>query len=518
MRGWWLLLCLPFILTACTPQITVRDLSATAVVRGCWPGSTLPPPPVTVMPIGNPTPTPPEFTPLVGLPTLTPLPTTTPYVQCPPALGETLTPWPTPLPPKPPFPTQAAFKRPSTSILDTIMQLPDAILRLDTATHPLTGEPVVAAIASPLITDGTPHVYVRVRHDQTWGDVQNVDIGEAVLYKHRFLSVAVTVDGSGAVTVVWGATRAPTIGLWSSTSRDQGETWSTPTLIALNVYGVIDITSSLDGRVFVVALIRDPLRPVLIERSSAGEWATAKAIPFPSAWYGSSGGIALVDADTLDARIVVVLTGGQEARGSVYLASRVLNGDGWQVQERRVAVGSGEGLLGRVQIATASTDTAGAAIVAATFAFFDAPYLYTVASVDSGRTWTDIAQITTAATNSAPYGTLAVDAAARRLVLVWTCCEDAQWGGKAATHYAAWSRPEHLMWQPNDPPVPIISGAVSAADTRFAQAPNATFAWITWVEQGNSVVARAVDLNRMIPESQYPQPTPFTRPTAQVQP
>lgn len=521
MTGWrWVVLCLVF-LTGCTPQVTVADLAATAVVRGCWPGATLPPPPVTVTPLGNPTPTPAAFTPLPDAPTLTPLPTTTPYVQCPAVPGETVKPWPTPLPPAAPFPTQVALNRPATSMLDTVMQLPDAILQLDAAAHPLTGEPVVAAIASPLLTEGTPHVYVRVRHNQSWGEVQSIDIGESSLYKHRFLSVAVTVDGNGAITVVWGATQQPTIGLWASTSRDAGISWSSPTLVLPNVYGVLDMASTLDGRISVLALVRDPLRPVLLQRDLDGQWSVPEPIPVPSVWYGSSGAIELLDSDTPDARVVVLVTAAKEVPGTVYLASRRADmASSWQVSQRSVVVESGESLLGRVRAVSASSGAVngvGRGTVAMSFAFFDAPSLYTVASTDSGVTWGEIVQVRTEAVQSAPYGAVAYDALAQRLVVVWTCCEDAQWGGKSATHYAAWADPAEQSWRPDAPYVPVISGAVSAANTVFAQAPNTSFAWLIWKEQGGSVVARAVDLNRIIPNDQYPLPT-IVPTAAEVQP
>ena len=491
MISWrWIVVC-SVLVSGCTPHATVADLAATAVVRGCWPGNTVPPAQIT-----------------------------TPYAQCPPAPGETAKPWPTPLPPAAPFPTMVAFNRPSTSMLDSVMQLPDAILHLDAAAHPLTGEPVVAAIASPLMTDGSPHVYVRVRHNQFWGDVQSIDLGESSLYKHRFLSVAVTVDGSGVITVAWGASRQPTIGLWASTSRDSGITWSPPTLVLSNVYGVLDMTSTLDGRILLLALARDPLEPVLLQRDLENQWSAPEVVPVPSAWYGSSGAIALVDADTSNPRVVVAITAGKDAPATVFLANRHADSPSqWQIGQRSVVV-SGEGLLGRVRIVVASSGTAGGdgqGVVAISFAFFDAPSLYTLASTDSGVTWGNIGQIHTEASDSAPYGAVAYDALAHRLVVVWTCCEDAQWGGKPATHYAAWANPADQEWYPHARDVPVISGAVSAADTVFAQAPNSSFAWLIWKEQGGGVVARAVDLNHIIPDNQYPLPT--TMPTAtQVQP
>jgi hypothetical protein len=60
----------------------------------------------------------------------------------------------------------------------------------------------------------------------------------------------------------------------------------------------------------------------------------------------------------------------------------------------------------------------------------------------------------------------------------------------------------------------VITGAAAAADTALAQAPNSRLAWLAWVEHGDSVAVRALDLNRLIDAAEYPLPTV----SAEVQP
>ncbi len=502
-------------LSGCAAPQTYADTIATAQVAGCWPGNELPPPPVTVTPYGAPTPTAPNTTPADYLPTMTPLPTTTPYVRCTPAPGETQKPWPTPLPPRPEFPTLPAMNQPRSSEMQTIMQLPDAILSVDMAVNPVTGDPVVAAIAAPLTSAGLPHAFVRAYNGRTktWGTVQNVDVKPAEIAHHRFRTVAITVSGDGAITVVWGATAYPAMGLWASISRDNGETWGEPQHLTDNAFGVLDVASTLDGQIAVLALRREPTTPIVITRNSDGVWSQPDPIPVSSTWYGSSGSIVVTGTGDV-VRVVALTTGFKEAPGYVFLAARSLNGtDAWRVGTRQVDTPQSEGLVGNVRglAATISTPEGGSqSRVAFTFALRSAPDAYAVVSNDGGTSWSDITKITRASdptSDVAPFSALAFDPAAQRLVALWTCCEDARWGSKPSTHYGAWSVPGSDDWQPHEQ-VPVITGAVAAADTVVAQASNTRFAWLAWVENGNTVAARAIDLNHIIATDQYSTATP----------
>jgi hypothetical protein len=303
------------------------------------------------------------------------------------------------------------------------------------------------------------------------------------------------------------------MGLWASISRDNGATWSEPQHLTDNAFGVLDVAAKLDGQIVVLALRREPTTPIVITRNNQGTWGRPDSIPVPSAWYGSSGSI-VITGDGASARIVSLTTGFKDAPGYVFIASRALSGAGeWHIGTRQVKKAQGEGLVARVRGLTATSTTSDGSsqtIVAFTFAIRSAPDVYAIVSRDGGASWTDITSVATAhepTSNVPPFSALAFDPAARRLVALWTCCEDAQWGSASSTHYGAWSVPGSAEWQPHEH-VPIITGAAAAADTVLAQAPNARSAWLAWVENGNMVAARAIDLNRIIATDQYPTPTP----------
>ncbi|MFN8567040.1 MAG: hypothetical protein U0Z44_05840 [Kouleothrix sp.] len=209
-------------------------------------GNALPPAPATITPAGQPT----------------------AYPRCTPAPGETQLPWPTRLPARAQFPTMLPVNQPGSTVMQTIMQLPDAILSVDVAVHPLSGDPAVAAIAAPLTSTGGPHAFVRSYdgRTRTWGALQNLDIGAAAIGQHRFRSIALAVSGDGTITAVWGATAHPVYGLWASISRDGGASWAAPEHLADNVFGVLDVAATLDGQVAVLALQREPVAPIVITR------------------------------------------------------------------------------------------------------------------------------------------------------------------------------------------------------------------------------------------------------------
>lgn len=485
--------CLVALLAGCAPPLTYADTVATAQAGGCWPGNALPPAPATITPAGQPA----------------------AYPRCTPAPGETQLPWPTRLPARAQFPTMLPVNQPGSTVMQTIMQLPDAILSVDVAVHPLSGDPAVAAIAAPLTSTGGPHAFVRSYdgRTRTWGALQNLDIGAAAIGQHRFRSIALAVSGDGTITAVWGATAHPVYGLWASISRDGGASWAAPEHLADNVFGVLDVAATLDGQVAVLALQREPVAPIVITRAGDGTWSTPDRIPVQSAWYGSSGSLVLV-GEGAAARLVALTTGFGPAPGVVFLAARALHANTWHVVSRRVDAAAGERLAGNVRGLSAGSGTS--ALVAFSFAILGAPGAYALVSNDAGASWGEIERMTPAehaAHGAAPFSALAYDPAARRLAALWTCCEDARWESAESTHYGAWSVPGSAAWQPSTP-VPVITGAAAAADTALAQAPNSRLAWLAWVEHGDSVAVRALDLNRLIDAAEYPLPTV----SAEVQP
>jgi hypothetical protein len=494
------------LLAGCAAPRTYAGTLATAAASGCWPGDEPTPLPLTVTPFGGATATPFGARPAAGTHIPTPLPTTTPYPRCTPGPNETARPWPTPLPTRPPFPTRAAVNQPGSTAMQTIMRLPDAVLSVDIAAHPLTGDPVVAAIAAPLTQDGSPHAFVRAYDGRTgiWGATQNVDVGASAIGRHRFRSVAVAASGDGAITVVWGAS-LPDMGLWASTSRDRGASWDEPQYLAGDTFGVLDVAATLDGRVAVLALGRDPLAPFLVTREAGGSWGAADPIPVGPAWYASAGSVVIA-GEGAEAHVVALVSAGKEAPGTVFVASRPLGGGAWSVGSRRLAGAPGDGLVRSVRgVAALVSEPNGESrwIVAFSLTMLSAPDVYALVSNDGGASWADVSRVTAAGEGT--FGALAYDAAARRLVALWTCCEDARWGGAASTHYGAWSVPSSGSWEPRER-VPLVTGAKAAGDTAAAQATNSRFAWLAWVEDGNSVAARALDLDRVVAGDQYALP------------
>ena len=118
-------------------QLPYRDLRATAVVTGCWPGNDPTPNPVTVTPRAP--------TSMVGG-AQTPLPTTTPLPRCTPMPGApTLAPYPTAVPTPVPYPTQRPIIVNGGNALVTALELP-FIHHVDVAAHPSEGWAAVASV------------------------------------------------------------------------------------------------------------------------------------------------------------------------------------------------------------------------------------------------------------------------------------------------------------------------------------------------------------------------------------
>ena len=112
----------------------------------------------------------------------------------------------------------------------------------------------------------------------------------------------------------------------------------------------------------------------------------------------------------------------------------------------------------------------------------------------------------------------AYDPAANRLLAIWTCCGDANFAPDESTHYASWSVPGSGVWSPGqvpgrtEPLIPVVLGSRSAWNSVAAHSINARSVWVGWVEQGNQINVRTLNLNQIIPAGAYPTPTP--RPSA----
>jgi hypothetical protein len=151
----------------------------------------------------------------------------------------------------------------------------------------------------------------------------------------------------------------------------------------------------------------------------------------------------------------------------------------------------------------------------------NAPAFYSVSSPDSGQTWGPVQPVAYGAGHDKlGRGGVVYDSQARRLTSVWICCDDTTWGSAEGTHYASWSSPGD-PWTPpyadagnDDDRIPLISGARGAGLTTLAQPLNSQYAWMAWVEDGQTVKTRSLLLASMLPFGAYPTATPRPTPTA----
>jgi hypothetical protein len=150
---------------------------------------------------------------------------------------------------------------------------------------------------------------------------------------------------------------------------------------------------------------------------------------------------------------------------------------------------------------------------------------YALTSLDSGQSWGLVEPIVYDGRDpnhggaSVIWVAPAYDPAANRLLAIWTCCGNADFVPEESTHYASWSVPGSGVWSPGQVPsrsaplIPVILGSRSAWNSVAAHSANARSVWVGWVEQGNQINVRTLNLNQIIPVGAYPTPTPRPSPT-----
>lgn len=512
--------------TALTPSAVVQ----TAVAQGCWSADSDPTPyPVTVTIPGDVRGQTPTSVAAFGASTVTPAPsatrrpTTTPLPRCTPQPGQTQVAWPTPLPTEPPYPTRpVSAAQPQAGSFD-VLRLPDPVLALDVAVHPQGSWAAVAAISIPVVNQGSPRVSVRVYHPvaHRWVLAHTVD-QDGAHPGRLFRSVSLSIAPDGTIVVIWGVTDYPHLTLFSAHSSDYGATWSAPESIGDSFLTVLDVATTVTNDVYALAMQRDgeQVRPLLLHRTPAGAWSQ-ELLPVAATWYASSGALTVVGSGD-SAQLVALLTTSADHPGAAWTLTRPLSARTWTTQLHTTP--DAGGLLAGVQVVVypfPADATLGQGITfSATLR--DQGAMYTLTSRDGGATWQPWSPIARAS-GRITAGGIAFDPAAQRLVAIWNCCDDASWGNAHATHYAAWADPTGGDWTPPrsttmDDRAPLISGARAANLTQLAHAPNARIAWLVWVEDGQTVRARADNLDRIIPADQYPTPTPRPSPHTAVQP
>lgn len=503
------------------------EAAATALALGCWPDTGFGTPlPVTVTATAGPTLTPTLISAVPGA-TSTPRATTTALPRCTPQPDQTLVPWPTPLPTEPPYPTPANRPHEWSSSEVEILHRANPVLFLDLAVHPHHGWPVVAVVDVPLLTREPPRVFVRAYNypNRSWGPTQSVD-SDGSHPGRNFRSVAVAVAPDNAIHVLWGASEYPHLQLFAAQSRDYGSTWSPPEQIGDRAYfNVLDAVVGLDNTLYALATMRqagavtEPDSPVLLRRSPDGVWAMPEPIPTPF-WYASDGALQIVaDGSPAAALVALISAGAESPAGTVYLARRPLSGGSWSVGSRAPSIANPGELATDVRAISYPLDTGETGV---TFSFGmrqNAPAFYSVSSPDGGRSWGPVQPIAYGANGDRlGRGAVAYDSQARRLTAVWICCADTTWGSAEGTHYASWSRPGDA-WTPaydtaanTHDRIPLVSGARGAGLSTLAQPLNSQYAWLAWIDDGQTVKARSLLLAGILPFDTYPGATP--RPTA----
>lgn len=515
------------VLSGCATAPSYAQVQATAVAGGCWPGNYVTPPPVTVTPWGGPfaTHTPgPTAVPTAG-PSPTVLPTTTPYPRCAAGPGEpTLIPWPTPVPNPPPYPTMEPRPWQAGSDMQETLKLPGFVLNLDIATHPTENWPVVGtAVWSG--NDDPDRIFVNVYHPRThtWSPARQVDIGDSQVGRYT-RTVAVGVTGDGAVHAVWGMSdpdfrdNNPPAGVWASTSTDYGTNWSAPQRIADDCRRANDIATTVDGFLVVMLICHDGPRatqPAMVLRRPDGIWLAPERLPIPT-WYFSEGSVVIVGAGA-DARAVGLLFAGGSAPTGFLIERRLAGDEPWSI--RRLAIDA-PGLtpgLRMWHVRGLAYTRPESAIQAITFTWTDADArnaVYALTSHDGGRSWGPVEVVVSREVNGSEiaFAAPAYDPAADRLAVAWTCCGADPGAEQNSTHFARWSEPGSGRWRSpaprqDDLMVPLILGARAAHATVSAQAANSRSVWLAWVEQQQTVEVRSLELNQVIPVSEYPPAT-----------
>jgi hypothetical protein len=247
-------------------------------------------------------------------------------------------------------------------------------------------------------------------------------------------------------------------------------------------------------------------------------WLSPQMVTAPG-WAGS---IVLAGSgpDTRAVALTSALLAPQSRQLSM-LTKRLVDESPWSVQERAFDLprdealedptgGAGWHFRGLVFPHVLPDGSVQAGVIF-TWATYTRAGLYALISLDSGQTWGDVEAIVYRPGDPDRVGHYdfvvpAYDPVADRLAAFWTCCGAAQWMPAGNTHYASWSVPGSSIW--HSLPDPLIVGSIQAHDTAAAQALNSRMTWLAWIESGNQVVVRSLDLNAVIPVEHYPTPTP----------
>jgi hypothetical protein len=449
----------------------------------------------------------------------------------PPPVGSPV--WPTPIPAPPVYPTMEPKRWLGGSDPHATFQLPGVTFDVRVAVHPTEGWPAVAVMQR--FNEGSEPIqaFVRVLNPQSgqWSAAQQVDIGESSNGMDRFGAALIGITGDSVVHAVWGGSDGePTSpdagGVWTSMSSDYGTTWSAPQRILTHCWNPLDMATTPSGQIVVLAscwtLARGDAQPhtEFAIRDRAGSWLPPQQLAIDS-WFGA----VAVAGDGPDLRITALtMPFVHHDPTTGHLIGKYLADPGpWQVRDvLLIPAGVADPGFLRWQAHHLSFTRLlvnGQVSTGLIFTWSDAEraHSYSLTSLDGGLSFGPVAPIVlddtaagTGAQAPAVFAAPAYDPVADRLVAIWTCCMEAQYERVPVTHYASWSVPGSALWTPplGMSRVPTIIGSRSAHRTATAQAPMSRWTWLAWVEGPNEITVRSFDLNKILPPSQYPTPTP----------
>ncbi len=363
MRRLFAMLPLLLVFAACAPPLTVEEARATAVVSGCWPyGVHQPDTPVpasTVRPL---------------TPTATPAPTALAYPACTPQPGHptaTVRPTRTPRPIPPPTPPSA----PPLSGIHEIGQPPGKNTNLRLAIQ-ADGRAAVAWTNwgwAPPENGPDGQVFVRVQgRSGSWGIAQTLTrqpVGGGV----GGVGIAATI--SDTLIVAWGDGVGA---IWTTETRDNGESWSQPFLAGTFAYQVIALHSDAIGGLHLLALTPDPHQLRYAYRApTATSWA-ASAIPFAGEHFGGELAVLNLPGGGVRRFVVARLDGGV---GLV----RSDGGRTWTPIPVELGRFMSEPNPDKVSVMAASRPAGN--VVAVSWSQYSKGGVFTQLSIDGGMTW-----------------------------------------------------------------------------------------------------------------------------------
>lgn len=407
----------------------------------------------------------------------------------------------TPTPPKaatpttPPAQPQPALVRGSGGAQHTIFELAERIHSIDLAAHPRETWAAVGLTHRFQLTDNPLTAYIRVYDPQSgvWRPTFQLDTG-ATRHGFREAGVSVTIADDQQITSFWGGT-PPDGSLWSRTSHDRGARWSNPILLAQQVDLVLDSAATSDGWIVVLARgyrkqdSQTTLLTTLIVREPSGTWHEPQNLPLAGV-FGS----------------IVVAGVGPNARVFALISSKITNQ--LTLVQRRIG-DRGDWISQTVNIPTSNTTDPLDYLIGLDGLVFSPPdqpdhygivFSWTrrnqaeIASLISmnGQHWNPV-QFVLRQPGIVKSAALGYEPQQQRIVVFYSWAESSD---TPAPLYLAW-RSQDGSWQQNR--TPLVFGERDVHQLATAQQRQSRQLWLGWIEEGQRVMVRHLDLGELLP-------------------